>query len=177
MSPEQARGLTLDARSDIFSLGVVLHEMLSGKSPFAGATTADVIAAILAKEPPPITQYRPEAPKALEELKRILTLSLQKERAERYQTAREMLADLTRAKQRLEIEVELKRNSATSGGLDHVTTAEEKVVEAAVRISAENLRPVFPYGKTEPEGFAPTHKTTAGIWKLTVMATLVLVFI
>jgi TolB-like protein len=89
-----------------------------------------------------------------------------------------MLADLKRAKQRLEIEVELKRNSATSAGLDHVTTAEEKVVEAAVRISAENLRPGFPYGKTEPEGLAPPHKTTAGIWKLTIVtATLVLVFI
>ena len=180
MSPEQARGLTLDARSDIFSLGVVLHEMLSGKSPFAGATTAEVIAAILAKEPPPITQYRPEAPEALDELKRILTLSLQKERAERYQTAREMLADLKQAKQRLEIEVELKRNSATSGGLDHITTTEENAVEAAAppTISSGNLRPVEAYDKTGPEGLVLPYKTTAGIWKLTaVMATLVLVFI
>jgi serine/threonine-protein kinase len=177
MSPEQARGLTLDARSDIFSLGVVLYEMLSGKSPFAGATTADVIAAISDKEPPPITQYRPEAP---DELKRILTLSLQKDRAERYQTAREILTDLKRVKQRLEIEAELKSNSATSGGLDHVTTAEGNAVEAAAppMISAEGLRPVERYGKTKPVSGASPRTRTAATRKLTaVMATLVLVFI
>jgi tetratricopeptide (TPR) repeat protein len=180
MSPEQARGLNLDARSDIFSLGVVLHEMLSGKSPFAGATNADVIAAISTKEPPPITQYTPEAPEALDELKRILTLSLKKERAERYQTAREMLADLKRVKQRLEIEVELKRYPVKNDGLDNATTDEKNAVEAAARptISAENLRPVKSYSKTEHAGIGPSHKTKVVILKrMAVMATVVLVFI
>src|SRR5499426_3738138 len=61
MSPEQARGLEVDGRSDNFSLGVTLYEMLAGKAPFDGATTADVIAAILEREPPPISQHSPEA--------------------------------------------------------------------------------------------------------------------
>src|SRR5205085_7575198 len=57
MSPEQARGLKVDARTDIFSLGVVLYEMISGRAPFQGATTSDVIAAILTEEPSPLAPY------------------------------------------------------------------------------------------------------------------------
>ncbi|MBL8208966.1 MAG: serine/threonine protein kinase, partial [Blastocatellia bacterium] len=60
MSPEQVRGLDVDGRSDIFCLGVVLHEMLSGNKPFTGATRADVLAAILDKEPPPLPPATPQ---------------------------------------------------------------------------------------------------------------------
>ena len=66
MSPEQARGQKVDARSDIFSLGVVLYEMITGRAPFEGATSSDVIAAILKTEPPPLGHYLPEAPAGLE---------------------------------------------------------------------------------------------------------------
>ena len=62
MSPEQARGLVVDARSDIFSLGVVIYEMIAGRTPFEGATTSDLIVSILEKEPAPLTRYVPEAP-------------------------------------------------------------------------------------------------------------------
>jgi serine/threonine protein kinase/Flp pilus assembly protein TadD len=91
MSPEQARGLYVDARTDIFSLGVVLYEMITGRSPFARATVADVIASILEKEPPPLAEFTSEATEAMEA---IIRKALRKDREERYQTVGELLADL-----------------------------------------------------------------------------------
>ena len=101
MSPEQARGLEVDARTDIFSLGVVLYETLAGAKPFMGATTADVIVAILDKEPLPLSQSAREAPK---ELERIVDRALRKDREDRYQTIQGMLSDLKNLKQELEME-------------------------------------------------------------------------
>jgi serine/threonine-protein kinase len=91
MSPEQVRSMPIDTRTDLFSLGIVLYEMLSGKSPFAGETTTDVIAATLQLEPQPITQANQLVPA---ELGNVITKLLQKDRNERYQTAKDLLADL-----------------------------------------------------------------------------------
>jgi len=91
MSPEQARGQTLDARSDIWSLGVVIYETIGGIPPFQGETPSDCIASILTKEPPPLSGMLPEVPLNLES---IVQKALCKDRDERYQTIREMLADL-----------------------------------------------------------------------------------
>ena len=93
MSPEQARGQPLDARTDIFSFGVVLYELITGRSPFAGETLSDIIAAILKTEPPPLEQYSSDVPAALEW---IMTRALAKKCEERYQTATELLTDLRR---------------------------------------------------------------------------------
>jgi serine/threonine protein kinase/tetratricopeptide (TPR) repeat protein len=99
MSPEQARGEKVDVRTDIFSLGVVLYEMVTGRQPFVGATPNETIAAILRDEPPPLAECAPDAPPEMEE---ILSRTLSKNRDERYQAVTELLADLQRLKSRLE---------------------------------------------------------------------------
>ena len=101
MSPEQARGKEVDARTDIFSFGVVLYEMLSGKKPFAGETAMDTIGAILHKEPAPLREEK--TPK---ELQRITEKCLRKDRDLRYQTAKVLLTDLKSLQRRLEFEAE-----------------------------------------------------------------------
>jgi serine/threonine protein kinase/Flp pilus assembly protein TadD len=108
MSPEQARGLRVDARSDIFSLGVMLYEMVTGRPPFDGATTSDVIAAILVSEPKSISQLAPGVPA---ELEWTLNKALRKERDDRYETAKSFLSDLKRLKKRLDFEAEFARVS------------------------------------------------------------------
>jgi serine/threonine protein kinase len=91
MSPEQARGQKVDARSDIFSLGVVFYEMLAGRRPFEGATMSDVIAALLTAEPPPLGRHCAEA---TSELERIVGKCLAKDREARYQSATELIVEL-----------------------------------------------------------------------------------
>ena len=99
MSPEQARGLKVDGRTDIFSLGVVLYEMVAGRQPFVGATSMDVVSAILNHEPELLAQYAPDTPR---ELERIVSKALRKNTEERYQTVRDLLIDLRDLKRELE---------------------------------------------------------------------------
>lgn len=103
MSPEQARGTHVDARSDIFSLGIVLYEMLTGRQPFEGTSASEVVIAIVQKRPLPIARFSPDVPV---ELERIVSKALTKNREERYQTIKDMLIDLKKLKRGLELEAE-----------------------------------------------------------------------
>jgi TolB-like protein/Tfp pilus assembly protein PilF len=108
MSPEQTRGAAVDARTDIFSLGVVLCELLTGRHPFMGKTTSHTIVAILEKAPPSISAAGVEVP---EELEQIVSRSLEKNVEDRYQSAADFAADLKRLIKRLEFQSELERTS------------------------------------------------------------------
>jgi len=110
MSPEQVRGQSVDARTDIFSLGVVLYEMVASRVPFDGETTSDVIAAILAKQPPPLARYEPDASA---EIQWIVTKALHKRKDERYQKIKEMLSDLKELKQGLDAKARIERGRAS----------------------------------------------------------------
>jgi len=110
MSPEQARGLTVDARTDVWSLGVVIYETIAGRKPFWGDTTQDVLKSVLEKDPPPLARYAHDIPEGLEW---IVSRALRKEREGRYQTANDLLVDLKELRKRIEFEKSMR--SKTTG--------------------------------------------------------------
>ncbi|HET8674624.1 MAG TPA: protein kinase [Blastocatellia bacterium] len=104
MSPEQARGQKLDARTDIFSLGVVIYEMIAGRKPFLGDTVVDIVASILNQQPEPLSVHSPEVPDRID---RVVARAMSKDKGDRYQTAREFMIALKKQKQRLEFDAGL----------------------------------------------------------------------
>jgi serine/threonine protein kinase len=136
MSPEQARGLEVDNRSDLFNLGIVLYEMTAGFAPFGGATNVEVLASILERDPPALRKLSAEAPADLE---LVLDRAFRKEKADRDQSAGEMLQDLKRLKQ----EIDLK--SIADGALPETETPARGVAFAgsAARSGIQNARSVF----------------------------------
>ncbi|HKR59866.1 MAG TPA: protein kinase, partial [Pyrinomonadaceae bacterium] len=145
MSPEQAKGTSLDARSDLWSVGAVLYEMVTKHLPFAGETPTETVSLILQREPAPLMRYANNVPA---ELERIVTKALTKDPEGRYQTAKDLLIDLRNLKRKLEVDAEIDRTvppelraaTSTSGGSQgHSTAGNASVAGTAAPSSAEYI--------------------------------------
>lgn len=141
MSPEQAQGKAVDARSDIWSTGIIIYEMVAGTKPFGGTTSAHTIVQILEQEPAPLTHDGTMGVPA--ELQRIVSKSIAKDPDERYQTAKDMLIDLRNLKKRLELDAQIEREPArgtqpakSKAGLVIALTAVFLVIAGIVAVNA-----------------------------------------
>jgi serine/threonine protein kinase/Tfp pilus assembly protein PilF len=138
MSPEQARGHEVDKRTDIFSLGIVLYELLTRHQPFTGETINHTLVAIIEKDPAPVSQLA-DLP---DEIERIVDLALAKNAGERYQTAKDLIGDLKALAKRLEFEAELSRTSPPDKS-DRRT--QPTIAETTREIEAGNTIAVLPF--------------------------------
>jgi class 3 adenylate cyclase/tetratricopeptide (TPR) repeat protein len=128
MSPEQLRAMDLDARTDIWSLGVVLYEALAARPPFGASNYGDLVVSILHSEPPPISDTRDDVPEELEE---VLRRALAKERDARFPSAKEFQLELKRLSRRLDVEAE-----STRGGVAFTTPRARDEERAAAHLRA-----------------------------------------
>ncbi len=138
MSPEQARGREVDTRTDIFSLGVVLYELLTCRQPFTGETNSHAIIEILEKEPPPLPEASLQIPP---DLKMITMHALEKDADRRYQTAPILIGDLRALRKRLEFEEELERTTTADGDDNNET----QIFHADTLATPENTIAVLPF--------------------------------
>jgi serine/threonine protein kinase/Tfp pilus assembly protein PilF len=183
MSPEQARGIHVDARTDIWSLGVVLYEMLTEHRPFLGETSADIMVSVLSSEAPPMSSYVHDLPP---ELEWIVLKALSKSVEGRYQTSKELRADLDKIKKRIQFNESLSRAAGSDSRNDRAKE-EEKIlstVEHVIPTAGDVARPTSG-GRdesTDPRPFwsspsfagvfrqAQTHKVGTSIVALVLVA-------
>jgi serine/threonine protein kinase len=154
MSPEQARGREVDARSDLFAFGIVLYEMLTGKLPFRGDDAMDTLSAILRAHPETLAGNRADAPA---ELQRILDKCLEKNPRDRYQDTRDLVVDLRRL--RRETDSQQVQRAETTSGVQVVAAKPRSrlrwIVLAAVVfvvVAAAALVELIPWGGAEGSG-------------------------
>ena len=158
MSPEQARGKEIDARSDIFSFGLVFYELLTGKRAFAGENALDVIGAILHKEPIPPNQIRHDLPS---EVERIVNKTLRKDADDRYQTARDLLTDLKDVRRELDFQDKL----------DRTVAPESHDIRTQVTSAASTSAPATSSAEFIVRGIQ-THKLSVALVSLVLLALL-----
>src|ERR1043165_5661771 len=135
MSPEQLRGQELDARTDVWSLGVMLYEMLAGRTPFEAQTYGDLVVSILHGDAPPLSDSGLEAPAPLE---RVLALALAKERAARYPSARELREDLRRLRKQLDFSAETVRDAGLTPAGPHDASASPRDAAELQGVAADS---------------------------------------
>lgn len=171
MSPEQARGLAVDARSDLFSLGTVIYEMITGRVPFDGETTSDVIVSLLEKEPPPLTELAPDVP---DELERISKKLLVKDREERYQAAKDLLIDLTNLKQ--DLQVRTRMGAESQGGPRQIMSAMTERIQLSVDTGGKPAIQTAEVGSTRTlSGIESLWVNRTAKWKLGLSAFVLLI--
>ena len=155
MSPEQACGAPIDQRTDIWSLGVILYEMITAHAPFTADTPAEVMSAVLEKEPLPLTSYIKQVPV---ELQQIISKALRKDRSERYQSAAKMLDALKNLRRKLEFKAELERLSTIPSWLRWIRSP--VAVASILLVFALGLALPF-YWHRKPTTSLPSDKSIA----------------